>query len=109
MYLDRNAQTSIQFRVSIFFVLYFFICLEKLKSENFNYSFVMLDMNMPEMSGIEVLTAVRAEGQKIPVIMCTSVADKEVVMQCIKAGANNYVVKPFKPEELQKKIQSIIK
>ena len=83
--------------------------LEKLKADGFNYSFVMLDMNMPEMSGIEVLTAVRAAGQKIPIIMCTSVADKAVVMDCIKAGANNYVVKPFKPEELQKKIQSIIK
>lgn len=83
--------------------------LETLRSEGFNFDFCLLDVNMPEMTGLEMLKAVRAEGQKIPIIMCTSVADKDQVMEALKAGATNYVVKPFKPEDLQKKIESITK
>lgn len=85
--------------------------LETLQKEGYNFDFVLLDVNMPEMSGLEVLTAVRADANSngIPIIMCTSVADKAQVMEAIKAGASNYVVKPFKPEELQKKVEAVLK
>ncbi len=84
--------------------------LEKLQAENYSYNLVLLDMNMPEMGGMEVLKAVRADANSkgIPIIMCTSVADKEQVMEAIKSGASNYVVKPFTPEDLQKKIQKYL-
>ena len=85
--------------------------LEKLKETSYGYNLVMLDMNMPEMSGLETLTAVRADpnSNNIPIVMCTSVADKSQVMDAIKAGASNYVVKPFTPEDLQNKVQKYIK
>jgi len=84
---------------------------EKLQAEKYAYDLVMLDMNMPEMSGLETLTAVRADpnSNKIPIVMCTSVADKSQVMEAIKAGASNYVVKPFTPDDLQKKVQKYMK
>ncbi|MCM8541797.1 MAG: response regulator [Lentisphaeraceae bacterium] len=84
---------------------------DKLQAENYAYNMVLLDMNMPEMGGMEVLKTVRADpkSNNIPIIMCTSVADKEQVMEAIKSGASNYVVKPFTPEDLQKKISKYLK
>ena len=84
---------------------------DKLQAENYDYNMVLLDMNMPEMGGMEVLKIVRADpkSNNIPIIMCTSVADKEQVMEAIKSGASNYVVKPFTPEDLQKKISKYLK
>ena len=84
---------------------------DKLHAENYAYNMVLLDMNMPEMGGMEVLKTVRADpkSNNIPIIMCTSVADKEQVMEAIKSGASNYVVKPFTPEDLQKKISKYLK
>jgi len=84
---------------------------DKLQAENYGYNIVLLDMNMPEMGGMEVLKTVRADpkSNNIPIIMCTSVADKEQVMEAIKSGASNYVVKPFTPEDLQKKISKYLK
>jgi len=72
------------------------------------FDFVLLDVNMPEMNGMETLKAIRSNPDtvKLPVIMCTSVADKGQVMEAIKAGATNYLVKPFQPADLQKKIEA---
>ena len=84
---------------------------DKLQAESYAYNMVLLDMNMPEMGGMEVLKTVRADpnSKGIPIIMCTSVADKEQVMEAIKSGASNYVVKPFTPDDLQKKISKYLK
>lgn len=84
--------------------------MEVLKQNNFDFTFVLCDINMPEMNGMETLAAIRSapEGAKLPVIMCTSVAEKGQVMEAIKAGATNYLVKPFQPEDLQKKIETIL-
>lgn len=83
---------------------------DKLQAESYSYNLVMLDMNMPEMGGLEVLKAVRSDpnSNNIPIVMCTSVADKEQVMEAIKSGASNYVVKPFTPEDLQKKVSKYL-
>ncbi len=85
--------------------------IKKLEENNYDFDFMLCDINMPEMSGLETLRKIRStpECAQLPVIMCTSVAEKEQVMEAIKAGATNYVVKPFKPDDLQKKIESVIK
>ncbi len=86
------------------------MALEKLTEHNYNFDFMLCDINMPEMSGIETLRNIRSvpEGAKLPIIMCTSVAEKDQVMEAIKAGASNYVIKPFKPEDLQSKIETTL-
>jgi len=73
------------------------------------YQFVLLDWNMPEMDGLEALKAIRADEKlkDIPVIMVTAEAKKENVLTAIQTGANNYVVKPFTPEVLKKKIEKV--
>jgi len=84
--------------------------LDKLKENNNDFTFILCDINMPEMNGMETLKAIRSnpDTAKLPVIMCTSVAEKGQVMEAIKAGATNYLVKPFQPEELQNKINTVL-
>lgn len=84
--------------------------LEKLKEMQYAVTLVLLDVNMPEMNGIETLKAIRSlpETKQLPVIMCTSVAEKTQVLEAIKAGASNYVVKPFQTEDLKQKIEATL-
>ncbi len=83
------------------------VALSKLNDNN--YDLVVSDWNMPEMTGIELLKAVRAtDGIKdIPFLMVTAEAKKENVVEAVKAGVNNYIVKPFTAEVLQEKIEKI--
>lgn len=67
---------------------------------------ILLDWNMPVMDGITFLKWVRADPTfaSVKVIMCTSEAEKTKVVEALKAGANNYIVKPFTPEALKEKL-----
>lgn len=69
------------------------------------YSLVLLDWNMPNMLGIDALKAIRASGNKVPVIMVTTESEKRNILEAIKSGANNYITKPFEKEALQAKIK----
>jgi two-component system, chemotaxis family, chemotaxis protein CheY len=81
----------------------------KLRADKFG--FVFSDWNMPVMSGIQLLKAIRAdEGLKtIPVLMVTAEAQKENIIEAVQAGVSNYVVKPFTAEILQEKMAKIFK
>lgn len=67
---------------------------------------VMMDWNMPIMDGFSALKAIRADARykDVKVIMCTSESEKSKVIDALKAGANNYLVKPFTPEALKEKL-----
>jgi two-component system chemotaxis response regulator CheY len=71
--------------------------------------FVISDWNMPNMSGLELLKAMRGHDklQKIPVLLVTAEALKENVVEAVKAGVNGYIVKPFTAEVLKEKIDGI--
>jgi len=58
------------------------------------FSLVVLDMNMPHISGLELLPQIVERHPTIPVIILTAVNDVESAVQCIKAGAFNYILKP---------------
>jgi len=79
--------------------------LGKLKS-NMPIDMVLLDWNMPVMDGMAFLKTVRADAtfKDVKVIMCTSESEKSKVVEALKSGANNYIVKPFTPEALKEKI-----
>ena len=72
---------------------------------------VISDWNMPEMTGIEFLKAVRSNEQykDLPFVMVTAEGQKENVMEAIQAGVSNYIVKPFTPETLRQKLESLFK
>lgn len=75
---------------------------------NEEYAFVLMDWNMPNMLGIEALKAIRDLGNQVPIIMVTTESEKSRVLEALKAGANNYVVKPFKPQDLIDKVQKVL-
>ena len=67
---------------------------------------VLLDWNMPEMSGYEVLIEIKTSDKykDIPVMMVTTEGQKSNIVAAVRAGAANYLTKPFTAEELQTKI-----
>jgi len=70
---------------------------------------VISDWNMPKMDGLALLKAIRSDEalKNTPVLMVTAEAQKQNVIEAIKAGVNNYVIKPFTPEVIQQKIAKI--
>jgi two-component system chemotaxis response regulator CheY len=72
--------------------------------------FIITDWNMPEMSGIDFVRALRGmEGHgQTPVLMVTTNAAKDDIVEALKAGVNNYVVKPFTPETMREKIGAVL-
>jgi two-component system chemotaxis response regulator CheY len=81
--------------------------LEKIRTGN--YGFVVSDWNMPNMDGLTMLKAVRADAAtaRLPVLMVTAEAKKENIIAAAQAGANGYVVKPFTAVTLEEKITKI--
>jgi two-component system chemotaxis response regulator CheY len=67
---------------------------------------VLLDWNMPVMDGITFLKTVRADEayKDVKVVMCTSESEKSRVVEALKSGANNYIIKPFTPDALKEKL-----
>ncbi len=79
--------------------------LDKLAS-NMPIDVILLDWNMPRMDGYTMLTELRGDAsyKDVKVIMCTSESEKTNVIKALKAGANQYVVKPFTPDVLKEKL-----
>ncbi len=83
--------------------------LKVLKSQQVD--FIISDWNMPNMSGLELLKAVRCDDElkALPFLMVTAEALKDNVVAAVKAGVSNYIVKPFTAEVLNEKIEKIVK
>ena len=81
--------------------------LPMLKSGNFD--FLVTDWNMPGMTGIDLLRAVRADEKlkTLPVLMVTAEAKKEQIVLAAQEGVNGYIVKPFTAQTLKEKIEKI--
>jgi len=65
---------------------------------------LLVDWNMPNMNGLEFVKAFRQKDKTTPIIMVTTETEKSRVIEAIKAGVNNYVVKPFTPDLLSQRI-----
>ncbi|WP_166569285.1 chemotaxis response regulator CheY [Pseudomonas sp. R5(2019)] len=74
-----------------------------------SFDFLVTDWNMPGMSGLDLLKAVRADARlsHLPVLMVTAEAKREQIIQAAQAGVNGYVVKPFTAQALKEKIEKI--
>lgn len=80
--------------------------LDVLKKDG-DFELIISDWVMPEMTGIEFLRACKEDAaiKTIPFIMVTAEAQKDSVLEAIKGGVDNYIVKPFTPDRLQEAIQ----
>lgn len=74
-----------------------------------NYDFLITDWNMPQMTGLELLKAVRSDPNlsKLPVLLVTAEAKKQQIVEAAQAGVNGYIVKPFTAATLKEKIEKI--
>ena len=84
------------------------IAIASLEKINYEVDLILLDINMPVMSGIETLQIIRQRAPDLPVIMCTSEAGKEKIMQAIKAGATTYLLKPIRKIDILEKINKYV-
>ena len=73
------------------------------------YDAVILDVMMPRMNGIQVLERLRAEGVKTPVMMLTAKGQKNDRITGFNAGADDYLSKPFDPDELLSRVRAILR
>ncbi len=73
-----------------------------------SFDLVLVDWNMPNMDGITLVKNIRQTDRKTPLIMVTTEAEKARVIDALKAGVNNYVIKPFTPEMLLEKVKSTL-
>lgn len=80
--------------------------LSAIRSNRFDV--ILLNWNMPRLDGLGLLRALRQVDAQTPVIMVTSEAEKTRVIEAIRSGANDYLIKPFAPEQLADKIRHLL-
>lgn len=73
------------------------------------YDGVILDVMMPKMNGIQVLERLRAEGCKTPIMMLTAKGQKDDRITGFNAGADDYLPKPFDPDELLSRVRAMLR
>ena len=85
-----------------------FEALTCLASMNGMFDIVLVDWNMPNMDGLTLVKRIREKSPSLPLIMVTTEAEKARVIEAIKAGVNNYVIKPFTPDDLLEKVRGTL-
>ena len=73
-----------------------------------NFGFILSDWNMPEMDGLEFVTRVRKVDNRVKIIMITTEGTMGKLENALDQGVDEYVVKPFTPETLDRKIKKLL-
>ncbi len=75
-----------------------------------NPDLIIVDVSMPLIPGIEVIGFVRREEKlrSTPIIVLSAASNQEIVVKCMEAGANGYMVKPFAPDVLREKVLGML-
>ena len=83
---------------------------QEILGQHSDINVLITDWNMPEMNGLELVKKVRAEQKYVdmPIIMVTTEGGKAEVITALKAGVNNYIVKPFTPQVLKEKLEDVL-
>lgn len=69
---------------------------------------VIMDITMPNKDGLEALKEIRAKDSSAKVVMCSAMGQESMVIEAIKSGAKDFIVKPFKPDRILKTVDSIL-
>lgn len=81
--------------------------LNKLRRQKFNL--IILDLNLPKIDGLALLSKIRDEGSHIPVLVLSARSQRDDITQGLKIGADDYLVKPFGIEELILRVKAILR
>jgi len=69
---------------------------------------VIMDITMPNMDGLEALKAIRAKDPAANIVMCSAMGQETMVIDAVRSGAKDFIVKPFKAERVLKTVTSIV-
>lgn len=69
---------------------------------------VVMDITMPNMDGLEALKAIRAKDGSANVVMCSAMGQESMVMDAVRSGAKDFIVKPFKPDRVISTVGKIL-
>ena len=79
------------------------------KIQSGNYQMIILDLNLPVLTGLEVIRTLREEGNRIPVIMVTGMRAVDDRVAGLEAGADDYITKPFSLDELLARVRALMR
>lgn len=79
------------------------------RSREYQYDLAIIDLGLPNMSGIEVITQLRKENITIPILVLTARSSWQDKVHALNAGADDYLVKPFQLEELIARVQAMLR
>lgn len=77
-------------------------------SSNTSVDVILLDWEMPKMSGVDALKAIRSNGSSVPILMVTSRNNVKNIAEALEEGANEYVMKPFTKDILFEKLEMVL-
>ena len=69
---------------------------------------ILLDVTMPDMDGLRALEEIKEINPDIKIIMCSSMGQEEIVSECFEKGADDFIMKPFKPERVVQAVSQFI-
>ncbi len=73
------------------------------------FDIIILDLNLPDMHGYDLLTRLRADGVKTPVLILSGIANLHATVTCLAIGADEYMTKPYQAEELVARIHAVLR
>lgn len=77
--------------------------------KHYEYDIILLDLGLPDMSGITLLKLLRESGDKTPIIIVTGRYEIECKVECLMLGADDYVTKPFHKDELLARMHAVVR
>ena len=78
------------------------------KFEELQPDLVIMDITMPNMDGLEALKAIRGKHSDANVVMCSAMGQESMVIEAIRSGAKDFIVKPFKADRVLKTVSTIL-
>lgn len=69
---------------------------------------VIMDITMPNMDGIQALQAIKTKDAGAKIVMCSAMGQEAMVVEAIKLGAMDFIVKPFKPDRILQTVQKVL-
>ena len=79
-----------------------------IKFQEINPDLVIMDITMPNKDGLEALKEIRAIAPNANIVMCSAMGQEAMVIEAIKSGAKDFIVKPFKPERILKTVVAVL-
>lgn len=96
--MEHNVTTVLEGKVGV----------EMVREQPGKYDLLLLDWEMPEIDGIEVLRQIRSFDKNIKIVMVTSRNNEKDIREALNLGADEFIMKPFTPELLSEKLEEVV-